>query len=124
MKTPTMPGYTAEKSVYKARGRYRSPAGGAGPVPPMSNALLPQLRKIDWECASDCLGAGGDMGICSFFCEEQGDGGGGGIPEPTCRPECSSMCGPSSEGLTGLWKTCIRADCETYEVRCRSRGGF
>lgn len=121
MNTINMPGFTAEGSVYKTRGHYRLATGRAGGiVAPVGRGLLPQLRQIDWECAHDCLEAGADMGICGFFCEERGEEGeGGGIPEPVCRPQCSLRCGPSSEGLPGRWKTCIKRNCDDYEVRCR-----
>lgn len=114
-----MPGFTAEVSVYKTRGHYRRATGQPGGIfTPVGRGLFPQLRKIDWECAHDCLEAGGNMGICGFFCEERGEEGGGGLPEPVCRPSCSS-CGPSSEGLPGRWKTCIKRNCDEHEVRCR-----
>jgi hypothetical protein len=117
MSALNMPGFTAEHSLYRTEGHYRLATGRAGRiVAPVGNFIVPQLRKIDWECARDCLDAGGDMGICGFFCEEQGEDGGG-IPEPVCRPGCSRCS--RVPGKPGLWKTCITRDCDDREVRCR-----
>lgn len=121
MNAINIPGFTAEASIYKTRGYYRLATGRVGGiVAAVGQVLLPQLRRIDWGCARDCLEAGGNMGICSFFCEERGEEGGGGRPEPLCRPGCSPCrSGLSEEGEPGRWKICITRNCDEYERRCQ-----
>jgi hypothetical protein len=118
-----MPRFTAEASLYKVREFYQSTAnhyGDASGKSADSNAVVqPQLRKTDYECVHDCLEAGGgDM--CNFFCTENVDEGGGGGGGQSCRPECGP-CYDDPDSPTGRTRTCIRADCETYDRQCQGR---
>jgi hypothetical protein len=125
MNTINMPGFIAEASVYTTRNHYRLATGQTGGiVAPVDSELIPQLRKVDWECVAEHREAGFDMDMSAFFCEERGGSEGGGDRETggggrplRCMPDCSE-CGPSSDGRPGLWKSCTKSNCTDHEVRC------
>ena len=110
-----MPGFNAEASLGKTNGSYRmvgsrNNSGG-------SRGVLPQL-PIGF-CMANCDHIQDDFmrSVCNLNCLGQGGGGGGGGGgAPTCRPGCST-CKPVA-GQPGRWKTCIRRNCDDYEVRC------
>lgn len=116
-----MPRFTAEASLYKVREFNQSTAthcGDSSSNPADNNAVVqPQLRKTDYECVHDCLEAGGGD-ICNFFCTENVDDGGGGGGGQQCRPSCGP-CHADPDSPTGGFKTCVSADCETYDRQCR-----
>ena len=117
MNTMNTPGFNAEASLYKADGYYHSAATYFSAADGI--VVQPQLRKTDYECVHDCLEAGGgDM--CNFFCTENVDEGGGGGGGESCRPGCGP-CYNDPDSATGRSKTCVRADCETYDVQCPGR---
>jgi len=113
-----MPGFSGEASLYTYRSTAPPCCGDSFGISPDRRAVVePQLRKTDYECVHDCLEAGGgDM--CNFFCTENvDDGGGGGGGGQSCRPECGP-CHSDLDSPTGRSRTCVRADCETYDRQC------
>src|SRR6266496_2615508 len=99
-----MPRFTAEASIYKLRKFYQPAATHFGDSFGKSAVVQPELRKTDYECVHDCLEAGG------------GDGGGGEV----CRPECGP-CYNDPDSPTGRSRTCVTANCETYDRQCPGR---
>jgi hypothetical protein len=121
-----MPAFNAEASLYKVREFYQPAAtqgGGSSGNPADNNAVVqPQLRNTDYECVHDCLEAGGpeSLDMCNFFCTENvndGGGGGGGGGE-YCTPQCGP-CYADSDSPTGGFRTCRKANCDTYDKQCR-----
>jgi len=114
-----MPRFTAEASIYKLRKFYQPAATHFGDSFGKSAVVQPELRKTDYECVHDCLEAGGgDM--CNFFCTENVDDGGGGGGGEVCRPECGP-CYNDPDSPTGRSRTCVTANCETYDRQCPGR---
>ncbi len=118
-----LPGFTAETTVYKSSGSYRgtsvsaSPAGKAG-------TILPQLRRQMklLQCLQGCSYAD-SPDYCADLCYWNeftdaggGENGGGGGPQQVCTPGC----GPcrAVPGEPGRTKTCVKRNCDTYDVRC------
>ena len=117
------PGFNAEASLYKV-GEFYQPTvtqgGGSSGNPADNNAVVqPQLRNTDYECVHDCLEAGGpeSLDMCNFFCTENVNDGGGGGGGQSCRLGCGP-CHNDPDSPTGRSRTCVRADCETYDTQC------
>ena len=113
----TMPTFTADASLYRSGAHYRMARtvhDGSG-----ARTVLPQLRRSTGFCMADCDYTTSDPlsnAICKFDCMDQGgDDGPSGPSADYCRPSC----GPCIGGT----RTCVTADCETYERTCRSVGG-
>lgn len=96
-----IPGYTAEDSVYRTMGRYRTTAGarnGWGD----GQEILPQLPKQLLLCLRDCqFNPDPDFEACREVCywnhfTEGGGLGGGGGTKPKEPPEL--VCGPCRNG--------------------------
>jgi hypothetical protein len=123
-----IPGFTAEVSLYRTRDLYRAMARvsnaliDGGTAVPQSLALLKCLQgchNVDSPdyCVQHCYwkdnieGGGGAGG---------GSGGGG----QSCTPGCGP-CHADPDSPTGGYRTCIRHDCSTYDIGCRTwpRGG-
>jgi hypothetical protein len=118
-----MPGFTADASLYKVGKFYRLTAtyfsDSLGVSADSIAVVQPQLRKTDYECTHDCLEAGGDSGICDFFCTESvEDGGDGGRGEQHCLAGCGP-CLPDTESPMGGSRTCVRPNCDNYDRPCR-----
>ncbi len=110
-----IPGFTANASLYKTSGHYRT-AGTPNDLVG-NREILPQL-PIGF-CMANCDRIQDDFmrTVCNVGCFDQGGGGGGGgIPEPVCRPSCSSC--RRVPGLSGRWRTCITRNCDDYERSC------
>jgi hypothetical protein len=117
MSTINMPSFTAEASLYRNSGHYRMAgiphdlAGNGGVIPQlpigfcMANCDHIQDDFLRSVCNLNCLDGGG------------GGGGGGGVGGQVCRPSCSPC--RAVPGEPGRWKTCIKRNCDDYEVRCR-----
>lgn len=119
-----LPGFTAEATVYQSSGQYRSTSVSANSEE-QGGGILPQLpRQMKLlQCLQGCSNAGSpdfcrDQCFWQDFGESGGGGGGngGGGRNPVCRPSC----GPcrSVAGESGRWKTCVKRNCDTYDVRC------
>ena len=121
----SMPSFTAEASLYTTSERYR--CAGFSRVDRIAigqtAGILPQLIATSeyWRCVAEHNEAGFPSDLSDFFCRgEEGDPRGGGGPSPpadVCPPSCTT-CRPVT-GRSGRWKTCVKRDCETYEVRCQ-----
>src|SRR5262249_49320455 len=117
-----MPGLTAESSLYRSNAFYRSArASGA----PGKRQVVPQL-PIGF-CMANCDRIRDDFlrSVCELNCFEQdgtgrGGGGGGGGGGQHCKPSCGP-CIPDPESPLGGFKTCIKTNCDDYDVACRIR---
>ena len=110
-----MPGFKAEASLYKTSGHYRM-AGTPNDLVG-SRGVLPQLPIGFCQANCDAISDPFLRTVCELQCADQGGcGGGGGGGGQFCRPGC----GPCRRvtGKPGRWKTCIRRNCDDYEVRC------
>ncbi len=126
MKTNQLPGFTAQRSLYRSRGSYRAattPAfGGRGRI-----GVEPQLkRQLDLLlCLQGCSLAGSGDG-CVDTCyrmehigasnDQQNPGGGGGPKDPGCRPGCGRCERDPDTGRRV--KTCVKANCDTVTRAC------
>jgi len=123
-----IPGFNAESSLNKTSGHYLAIAGTPH-VFAGGREVLPQLpRQIK---LLQCLGACGynadsaDYSTCTdrcFWDDFVGGGGGGGGGNgggggQHCRPECGP-CYDDPDSPTGRSKTCIKANCDTYDKQC------
>lgn len=71
----SLPGFTAESSVYRSSRRWRAASGGLGNkasrlVIPQAIGVLPNcFTSCEMECGSGCLFLGGDVrGCCRVRC--------------------------------------------------------
>jgi len=125
MKNISIPGFSAQVSIYQSTATYLTSSFGGSPggvAVDEAGSVLPQMIATGeyWNCVAEHREAGFSMDLSAFFCAgEGGDSGPRGPQEQVCTPGCSKQCGPSSEGLPGRWKTCIKRNCDDYEVRCR-----
>jgi hypothetical protein len=116
-----MPGFTAETSLYKTRGRYsvtarplNALAGGRG--------VLPQLPRDLITCLSSCQ-FDPDFGLCRDLCywNEFTSGGGGGSGgdggSQLCTRACTACLG-DPHSASGFSKTCRFPNCESYKIEC------
>jgi hypothetical protein len=116
-----MPGLTAEASLYRSSAFYRlARASGV----PAKREILPQL-PIGF-CMANCDRIQDDFmrSVCELRCFEQGGGSGGGGGGGGGGQHCTPSCGPcvqDPESPLGGFKTCIRANCDDYDVACRIR---
>lgn len=65
MSTMTMPGFTAESSVYRTSGYYQMTVGFAA----HRNVIQPSQVTCDPGCIADCPSACDFDPRCTFFCE-------------------------------------------------------
>jgi hypothetical protein len=108
----TMPGLTAEASLCRTSGRYRTATRGRAAA--RVQGIIPQLMPIGF-CQANCQP---DDWLCVMRCLEQEPGGGpGGGPQEVCRVGCG-RCLPDPDSPTGRSKTCVRRDCSTVTRRC------
>jgi len=121
-----LPGFTAASSLYTTTGRYMA---ASRPANMMTGGwtIEPQLpRQIKLlQCLQGCQVAG-SPDYCTDHCYwndffESGGGGGGGNGGggggQTCTPGCGTC--HTDPDKPGRWKTCFRANCDEYELRCR-----
>lgn len=111
MNTMSIPGYTADASVYRSRNCYsiiRTSISVRG-----NQGVLPQARSIGF-CQADC--APGDY-LCLWHCMEEGGGGAPTPPTQYCRPSCG-RCLPDSDSPTGRSRLCLKANCDDYSRPC------
>lgn len=120
-----MPGFTGYSSLYKMSGHYRAIVStfnaivdGRGAVP-QSLALLKCLQGCHYSDSPD---------YCQQHCFWQEDidngGGGGGGGRGGGGQSCVPGCGPchsDPDSPTGGYKSCVRHDCGTYDIACRTR---
>ena len=116
-----LPGFTAEASLYRTSECYRAIAGisnvwlDGGKVGPQSLALL--------KCLQGCHDAD-SPDYCQQHCywneAIEGGGGGGGGGGQSCAPGCGE-CYSDLDSPTGGFKSCVKHDCTTYNLTCRTR---
>jgi hypothetical protein len=113
-----MPELTAESSLYRSSAFYRS-ARASGVL---RDKILPQL-PIGF-CMANCDRIQDDFmrSVCELRCFDQqgGGGGGGGGGGQHCTPSCGP-CVQDPESPLGGFKTCIKTNCDSYDVACRIR---
>jgi hypothetical protein len=117
-----MPGLTAASSLYRSSAFYRS-ARASGRLPG-KREILPQL-PIGF-CMANCDRIKDDFlrSVCELMCFEQDDTGGGGGSGGGglhCIPGCGP-CVPDSESPLGGFKTCVKRNCDDYDVACKIKG--
>lgn len=97
----TMPGFTAETSVYRRDARYRMTAG----VDASGNGIRPQACDLDClgECLDGCTGSGREHAACVRLCRSEC---GCTIPPPP-PPQC-----------TCTKRRCCQGSCSTQPIAC------
>jgi hypothetical protein len=111
-----LPGFTADSTLYKTPRAYNAigrPFLAAG-----HPSVLPQLPIGFCQANCDRIDDPFLRSVCNIRCMDQGGGGGtGGGGGQTCRPGCGP-CHHDPDSPTGRYKTCIKRNCDTYDVRC------
>src|SRR5215475_6206353 len=111
-----MPGFNADAAHYKTKGYYMA---GSPIVMARSHGVLPQLPIGFCQANCDKIQDPFLRQVCEIRCFDQSGrgGGGGGGGGQSCTPGCGS-CHPDPDSPTGRYKTCVKRNCDTYNLRC------
>ncbi|WHZ16086.1 MAG: hypothetical protein OJF52_002935 [Nitrospira sp.] len=111
-----LPGFTAGSTLYKTTRTYNSI--GRSFVTPGNHGVLLQLPIGFCQANCDHISDPFLRSVCNLQCFDQGGGGGGaGRGGQFCRPGCGP-CHRDPDSPTGRYKTCVKRNCDTYDVRC------
>jgi hypothetical protein len=112
-----LPGFSADATLYKTKVNYNTTSSHFGTAG--SYAVLPQLPIGFCQANCDRIQDPFLRQVCELRCFEQtgGGGGGGGGGGQFCTPGCGA-CHPDPDSPTGRYKTCVKRNCDTYDLRC------
>jgi hypothetical protein len=119
-----VPGFYAEASLYKTSNQYRYEVFSS--VLGRGQGVLPQAMAL-MKCLEGCHYASSpDYCQQQCFWEDQisGGSGKGGGGKGGGGQSCATGCGPcysDSDSPYGGYRTCIKHDCSTYVIACRTR---
>jgi hypothetical protein len=110
-----LPGFTADATLYKTNVNYKTVGSHFVTV---GHGVVPQLPIGFCQANCDHISDPFLREVCNLQCMDQGGGGGGGGGGGEfCRPACGP-CHPDPDSPTGRYKTCVKRNCDTYDVRC------
>ena len=128
MSKTNLPGFNADASLYR-KSRQNRVIAGAFNTMGEGQRILPQAMALS-KCLQGCHNAD-SPDYCQQQCFWQdsidggGNGGGGGKgggsgAQQSCAPGCGP-CQADPDSSSGGYKTCVRHDCSTYNIACRTR---